>query len=104
MSIKIMIGTKSMIIDNNTLNIITHIDEIEEYLKKEKELTVFLYDDNTTNFHKYEFEYSSNSKLFPRKWILNNILYSLSCDKTRKDMKYLFNRVIILLSDEFEKL
>jgi hypothetical protein len=78
MSISITIGNKKIAINNQThpveLNGI-----INELTIKGCELKVFILDMNTTNFHTYVFEYLQESKLLPRKWLLNNIIYSITC-------------------------
>ena len=59
------------------------IDNLETVVKRECELKVFIYDTDSTNFHYYNFEYSKESELVPRKWLLNNILYSITCGESK---------------------
>jgi len=91
------------ILNNNTTeeNIENVINELEEFIIKNCDLIIFILDNSTTNFHKYEFEYNEKSKLFPRKWLLNNILYALTCDKTQTNMASLFNTIINKLFFEY---
>jgi hypothetical protein len=103
MSITITIGTQTIIIHNHTQNILSHIYKLESQTKKGCELIIFICDSESVNFHRYEFDYLSSSKLSPKKWLLNNVLYSVSCDKTRADMKDLFNDILIELSNEYNK-
>ena len=53
---------------------------------------------NTTNFHTYVFEYLQESKLSPRKWLLNNIIYSITCNETKDN---LFNEILDSLRYEY---
>ncbi|MCJ7636032.1 MAG: hypothetical protein MUO21_00930, partial [Nitrososphaeraceae archaeon] len=80
-----------------------YINDLEKLIIKGCELTVFLFDVNTTNFHQYEFDYLSNSKLSPRKWLLNNMLYSITCVETRENMDGMFNEILGLLHLMFTK-
>jgi len=92
-----------LILNNNTTeeNINNVINKLEELLIKNCDLIIFILHNSTTNFHKYEFEFTGKSKLFPRKWLLNNILYSLTCDKTQTNMTSLFNNIINKLFFEY---
>ena len=62
------------------------INEFEKYIIRNIDMKVFIYDENTANFHQYEFEYTLNSKLNSKKWLLNNIIYCIQCDKTQQNM------------------
>lgn len=84
MSIEITIRNKSgnvkqHVLKNNTPNILTIIDDIQAYTDHGSELVVFLFDPDSTSFHKYTFDYLKNSPMYPRHWLLNNILYSIMC-------------------------
>ncbi len=52
----------------------------------------------TADFHTYVFEYLQGSKLSPKKWLLNNIIYSITCDETKDN---LFNEILDLLWYEY---
>jgi hypothetical protein len=103
MSIKISITNTDKTIKMNDymskMQCINLINEFEKYIIRNIDMKVFIYDENTTNFHQYEFEYKLNSKLNSKKWLLNNILYSIKCDKTQQNMsKLLKNLEYILMS------
>jgi hypothetical protein len=103
MSITITIGIKKIAINNQThpveLNGI--IDELTKLTIKGCELKVFIVDMTTADFHTYEFDYLQESKLSPRKWLLNNIIYSLTCNKTKTNMNNLFNKILDSLWREY---
>ena len=103
MSITIIIGTQSILIHNHTQNVLSCIYKLKDEIKEGSELIIFICDPETSNFHKYEFDYSLNLKLSPKKWLLNSLLYSLNSDKTRIDMKDLFNDILIELNNEYNK-
>lgn len=103
MSINITIGIKKIAINNYTHPVVLNsiINELTKLTIKGCELKVFILDMNTTNFHTYVFEYLQESKLLPRKWLLNNILYSITCDKTKTNMDKLFNEILDSLWYEY---
>ena len=103
MSITITIGTNSILIHNHTQNVLSQIYKLKDEIKEGSELIIFICNPETTYFYKYEFDYLPNSKLSPKKWLLNSILYSLNSDKTRTDMKDLFNDILIELNNEYNK-
>ena len=102
MSITITIGTK-IAINNQTHPVeLNHlINKLTKLTIKGCELKVFILDMNTTNFHIYVFEYLQESKLSPRKWLLNNIIYSITCDETKTNMDNLFNEILDSLWYEY---
>ena len=106
MSISIKIGTKKIIIYNQMHYLILNnlINEFEKNIIKGCELTISIFDKNTTNFHIYIFEYLSDSILLPIKWLLNNILYSITCDKTNQNMSGIFNCLVGLLRQKYDSL
>ena len=77
------------------------INEFHEYIKRNYELVVFLYNDDNTDFHQYVFEYMSKSKLSSKKWLLNNIIYSIQCNKTQQNMSKLFINLKCILLNEY---
>ena len=79
---------KKHTLTNETPDILNIIDDIQEYVNYGATLDVFLYDPDTTAFHKYTFDYLTSSKMYPRHWLLNNIMYSLVCGDS-KNFKYL---------------
>jgi hypothetical protein len=86
MSIIIEIGIKKITIDHtHPVNLNGIINELIKLSIKGCELTVFILDRNTTEFNKYVFDYLQESKLSPRKWLLNNIIYSINETKTNMD-------------------
>jgi len=105
MSIQLSIRTKSVKINEFILEdeLINIINEFHEYIKRNDELIVFLYDDDSTNFHKYIFEYMPESKLSSKKWLLNNIIYSIQCNETQKNMSKLFINLKCILLNEYHK-
>ena len=88
------------ILENELINI---INSFHEYIKRNYELVVYLYDDDSTNFHQYIFEYMPESKLSSKKWLLNNIIYSIQCNKTQKNMSKLFINLKCILLNEYYK-
>jgi hypothetical protein len=68
------ISLNSDMTNNNVNNI---INGFENYVIRGCELSVLLVDNDTLDFHKYVFDYLSSSKLGPKKWLLNNIIYSI---------------------------
>jgi hypothetical protein len=92
MSITITIGIKKIAINNQTypVNLNGIINELTKLTIKGCELKVFILDMNTTNFHTYVFEYLQESKLSPRKWLLNNIIYSITCNETKDNLFTVF--------------
>lgn len=66
-------------------------------------MTVFLLDTNTGEFHTYVFDYAISSPLKPRKWLLNNILYSFSCPETRETCPNTFSLMANVLVCEYNK-
>jgi hypothetical protein len=106
-TVTITINEQKIIItpDNDLITIIININKLESHTKKGCDMVVFIYDQNTTNFHKYEFDYLQSSQLNPRKWLLNNILYSITCDKTKNNMnKRELLKMADLLFTEYHKL
>ena len=103
MTINITLNKMKITIDNNITSIVNIINEFEKEIHYESNLKVFIYDNNTTDFHSYEFEYLSSSKLSPKQWLLNNILYSITCKETKKNMEHRFDNIIILLDIEYRK-
>ena len=93
MSISITIGTNKININNQThyVQLSNYINNLEKNVIKGCELTVIIVDAQTGNFHQYV------SKLSPKKWLLNNISYSLTCDETKKNMDNMFNEIVELL-------
>ena len=105
MSVSITVKFKKITITNKSENIIENINEIEQYTKRGCELTVFIFDPDSSNFHQYVFDYLDSSKLLPRKWLLNNILYSLTCDETKKNIEERsFNNILFKLRTEYNNL
>lgn len=98
---------KILLLDNFSNNINQYMNIIDNSIKNKNnvELIVFLIDINSSNFHTYEFEYSSgNLNMSLKKWILNNIIYSINCDETKTNMKNMFNNLYFLFKDEFDKI
>ncbi len=86
MSIIIEIGIKKITIDHtHPVNLNGIINELTKLTIKGCELKVFILDMTTLDFHTYVFEYLQESKLSPRKWLLNNIIYSINETKTNMD-------------------
>jgi len=75
MSMQISIRSKTVKINEfiSEDELINIINKFHEYIKKNDELVVFIYDDDSTNFHKYIFEYMPKSKLSSKK--LYNKIY-----------------------------
>ena len=96
MSITITIG-----ITTKTINSCMEINEFTELAIKGCELTIFIFDTNTSNFHTYVFEYLQESELLPKKWLLHNIIYAITCDETKTNMDNLFNKFLDLLWYEY---
>lgn len=105
MSITITVeNNKKIFTNDNAEDIITYIDETEKYIKNGFEINIRIFNPDTTDFHIYEFEYKTTSPLTPRKWILNNILYSLCCKETLKIMpNHLLPNITSLLYYENKK-
>jgi len=103
MSISITINTQIIIIHNNTENVLSHIYKLESQTIKGCELIIFICDSESANFHKYEFDYLPSSRLSPKKWLLNSVLYSLNNDKTKANIRELFNDILIELNYEYNK-
>lgn len=86
MIISITIGTNKINININNqthyVQLSNYINNLEKNVIKGCELTVIIVDAQTGNFHQYVYEYVS--KLSPKKWLLNNISYLLTCDETKK--------------------
>ena len=103
MSITITIGIKKIAINNQTHPVVLNgiINELTKLTIKGCELKVFILDMTTSDFHTYVFEYLQESKLSPRKWLLNNIIYSLTCNKTKTNMNNLFNKILDSLWREY---
>jgi hypothetical protein len=100
MSINITITNKKKITINNQMNRDELINIIEELVKstmKECEMQVLIIDINTGNFHEYTFDYLQESPLFPKKWLLNNIIYSITCDETKTNINGLFDENLHVL-------
>ena len=97
--INISVDSTTLCIDNHTEDedLYNSIDELETYVVHGCSLTVYIVDKNTLNYHMYVFDYLPTSKLRPRKWLLNNILYSLVCDDTKKNMTNIFDNIIVPL-------
>lgn len=102
MSIKIRIQSGNTLI--STGNIVKYIDAFETSIIEGSELSVFLYDPETTNFHLYEYEYSVDSEQTPRFWMINNILASITCRDTTINMEGLFDDVKAFLEIQYGKL
>ena len=89
-SISITINNKKiLILNNNSINIDEYMEIIKKNInnKNNIELTVFLVDYSSTNYHQYEFEYLlGNKNMTIDKWILTNIMYSIKCDKTKSNI------------------
>ena len=81
----------------NKDKLINIIDELVEFVIKGCEMKVSIIDINTGNFHCYIFDYLQNSVLDPKKWLLNNIIYSITCDETKTDMNGLFDNNLSVL-------
>lgn len=103
MSISITINTQIIIIHNNTENVLSHIYKLKDEIKEGSELIIFICDSGSSIFYKYEFDYLPNSKLSPKKWLLNSVLYSLNSDKTKANIRELFNDILIQLNYEYNK-
>ena len=100
MSITITIGIKKIAINNQTQSVELKglINELTKLITKGCELKVFILDMTTLDFHTYLFDYLQKSKLSPRKWLLNNIIYSITCNETKDN---LFNEILHLLRYEY---
>ena len=103
MSISITINTQIIIIHNHTENVLSHIYKLKDEIKEGSELIIFICDSESANFHKYEFDYLPSSRLSPKKWLLNSVLYSLNNDKTKANIRELFNDILIELNYEYNK-
>ena len=103
MSISITINTQIIIIHNHTENVLSHIYKLKDEIKEGSELIIFICDSESANFHKYEFDYLPSYKLSPKKWLLNSVLYSLNNDKTKANIRKLFNDILIELNNEYNK-
>lgn len=107
MSIKIIIkndSSKAIIISDNMPNVMDYINTLEPHTFKGSELRISIIDVRTGNFHIYDFEYLRQSKLSPRKWLLNNILYSITCDDTEENFSKSFDNICKLMLVEYNKL
>jgi hypothetical protein len=85
-------------------SILASLDNMARKISDGTSLEVYLYNKDTTDFHLYEFEYEYNITKFkdPRKWLLNNMLYSLFCRETAKDMADKFIELKTILDREFQ--
>ena len=103
--VSILNTKKSIEINDNTsqTDLISIIEEFQTHIEKNCELKVFIIDENTANFHQYVFEYLPTSKLSSKKWLLNNIIYSIQCDKTQKNMSKMFKDLQFMLLLEYRK-
>jgi hypothetical protein len=88
---------------NDTINIDNIIDNIQQYTKHGSELTIFLYDPDTTTFHNYVFDYLATSANNPRHWLLNNILYAITCKDSNNFIKLVIP-VYNKLAEEYNKI
>jgi hypothetical protein len=98
---------KILLLDNFSNNINQYMNIIDNSIKNKNnvELSILLIDIESSNFHNYEFEYSLGSiNMNIKKWVLNNIIYSINCDKTKTNMKNMFNNLYFLFKDEFDKI
>ena len=100
MSITITIGIKKIAINNQTQSVELKglINELTKLITKGCELKVFILDMTTSDFHTYVFEYLQESKLSPIKWLLNNIIYSITCNEIKDK---LFNEILDSLWYEY---
>ena len=100
MSITITIGIKKIAINNQIRSVELNglINELTKLTTKGCELKVFILDMTTLDFHTYVFDYLQESKLSPRKWLLNNIIYSITCNETKDN---LFNEILDSLRYEY---
>ena len=98
---------KILLLNNFSNNINQYMNIIDNSIKNKNnvELSLLLIDIESSNFHKYEFKYSlENININIKKWILNNIMYSINCDETKTNMKNMFNNLYFLFKDEFDKI
>jgi hypothetical protein len=66
------------------------------------DMIIFLFNINTADFDSYTFEYLKSSKNDKKKWLINNLLYSITCDETRYSMRILFINLKNILYEELK--
>ena len=82
-------------------------ETLVKYVNKGCSLIIFVFDNDTTDFHQYEFEYMQDSGMLPKKWLINNILYSITCKDTVRNMDInILSKLVAKLTnlDYFENL
>jgi hypothetical protein len=79
-----------------------NVSKLEAVCKKGCELSVNIVNCKTGKFHIYEFDYLTTSESLPRKWILGNLLYSISCKDTGDERDELID-VFSALHAEYER-
>lgn len=67
------------------------------------EMIVLLANIHSMYISKYVFEYTQESLLDPRSWIVNNILYCLNCHETKKRCPNAYCRVEKIFIAEYQK-
>lgn len=106
MLVKIIIKNESSkaIIVNSDSNIIERINELEPYVTEGSCLKICIINTTNNDQYTYEFEYFSGSKLSPKKWLLENILYFITCEEMEEINKNSFDNIIRLMFEEYNKI
>ena len=88
-------GKATVKLENKTDNKVIEnaLCELEKHTSVGCQLLICIIDPDTTNFHFYEFMYERRSPFAPQKWILNNVLWSLTNEETRKNMDGMFRDI-----------
>ena len=100
----------SIIIDNNTKNIIKYLYLIKDSIKENSKLIINIYDiyDSKNKYNKYnkhhiyEIEYKK-SKYSPIGWLIENIIYTINNNEISENILQIFNNINKKLYKEKEK-
>jgi hypothetical protein len=88
-------ATEHLISDSTTIEELKGIlDQLERVVRHDFDMTVGIFNEDTSDCSIYGYEYRSTSTRTPRQWLLTNIGYAMSCKDTRANNLCIFPNLL----------
>lgn len=98
MSVSVSIDNVKEIFNNTTINLSEKIENLKKGYLNSKILKITIICD--MDFYYYEFEHLNDSDKKYKAWVLNNIMWALTCDETKENMNGVFEDLMFKLRVE----
>jgi hypothetical protein len=96
MSVTVSFDDVKEVFNNTTTNLSEKIENLKKGFLNSKILKITIMND--MDFHYYEFEHLSDKTY--KAWVLNNLMWALTCDETKENMNGIFDDLMFKLRVE----